>query len=87
MNINFINLFLVKYIKKIIFEKSLNNSNLRRLDEDDDDDAGLGIHIKTGEFEAKLNLPIQWSVDEFDIIKDLYKEKHIFIFNSSNPFY
>ena len=82
-----------KIHQKIIFEKNLTDTNLRRLDDDDDDndddddDSGLGIHIKTDDFEVKLNLPIQWSDDEFEIIEDLYKQKHIFIFDSSNPFY
>jgi hypothetical protein len=32
-------------------------------------------------------LPIQWSDDELEIIEELYHQKHIFIFDSSNPFY
>ena len=76
-----------KIHQKIIF-KSLNDTNSRRLEYDDDDgDDGIGIHIETDDFKLRLNLPIQWSEEEEDIIGELYKEKHIFVFNSSNPFF
>ena len=70
-----------KIHQKIIF-KSLNDTNSRRLDDD-----GLGIEMETNKFDVKLNLPIQWKEDELKIIDEAYKKKHIFIFDSSNPFY
>ena len=74
-----------KIHQKIIFKKNLNYTNSRRLDDNDDDETI--IYIKTDDFEVKLNLPMQWTDDELDIIDELYNQKHIFIFNSSDPFY
>jgi hypothetical protein len=73
-----------KIHQKIIFEKSLNDTGLRRLDDDDDE---IRIYISKGDFELKLNLPIQWKPEELEIIDELYHEKHIFLFDSSDPFY
>ena len=70
-----------KIHQKIIFNRS-NDTNLRRLDDDK-----IRIDVTTDDFKVKLNLPIQWSDDESEIIKYLYQEKHIFIFDSSIPFY
>ena len=62
-----------KIYEKIDFSKL--NISLRNLDTD----------IKN--IEVNLSLPIHWSKEQFEIIKDLYYDQHIFIFDSSNPFY
>ena len=62
-----------KINEKIDFSKL--NISLRNLDDD------------INNIEVNLSLPIHWSKEQFEIIKDLYYEKHIFIFDSSNPFY
>jgi len=72
-----------KIHQKIIFEKNLTKTNLRRLDDDDE----IRIEITNDDFEVKLNLPIQWEPHELEIIEELYHQKHIFLFNSSEPFY
>ena len=62
-----------KIYEKIDFSKL--NISLRNLDTD----------IKN--IEVNLSLPIHWSKEQFEIIKDLYYDQHIFIFDSSNPFF
>ena len=70
-----------KIHQRFIF-KSLKNNNLRKLDGNDPN-----IYINVDDFDVKLNLPIQWTDEELEIIDELYHKKHIFIFNSSDPFY
>ena len=62
-----------KIYEKIDFSKL--NISLRNLDTD----------IKN--IEVNLSLPIHWSKEQFEIIKDLYYDQHIFIFDSSNTFF
>ena len=62
-----------KIYEKINFPKL--NISLRNLDTD----------VK--KILVNLSLPIHWSKEKFDIIKDLYYDNHIFIFNSSDPFF
>jgi hypothetical protein len=62
-----------KIYEKIDFSKL--NISLRNLDTDNNN------------IEVNLILPIHWSKEQFEIIKDLYYNQHIFIFDSSNPFF
>jgi len=62
-----------KINEKIDFSKL--NISLRNLDDD------------ISKIEVNLSLPIHWSKEQFEIIKDLYYDQHIFIFDSSNPFF
>jgi len=62
-----------KIYEKINFSKL--NISLRNLDTDHN-------IIK-----VNLSLPIYWSHEQFNIIKDLYYKHQIFIFDSNNPFY
>ena len=66
-----------KIYEKIDFSKL--NISLRNLDTDKNNN--------NNNIEVNLILPIHWSKEQFEIIKDLYYDQHIFIFDSSNPFY
>jgi len=66
-----------KINEKIIFIDT-ESSRLRRLDD---------IYVNISDVKVNISVLIDWPEDKEKIVKELYQDNHIFIFNLSDPFF